>query len=88
MSILDEIFNVDLKTIANGQLAQKLVGVLAGGESLGSLRTERVKEFITIVVVGPHEGRCFNQDEVSFIIENFQFLYKERVTKERKTPTP
>jgi hypothetical protein len=79
---------VDLKTLANGQLAQKLVGVLAGRESFGSLRTERVREFITIVVGGPHESKCFSPEEASFIIDNFQFLYKERVTKERKSPTP
>lgn len=72
------------------QLAQKLVGVIGEKDYFGGLKTEKVKEFITIVVVGgsQNDSKYFSQEEVSFIIENFQFLYKERVTKERKSPTP
>lgn len=80
LSVLDEIFNVDLRMM---QLAQKIVGVLGEKNSFGGLKTEKVKEFITIVVAGTssQESRYFSQEDVSFIIENFQFLYKERVTK-------
>lgn len=87
LSILDEIFNVDLRMM---QLAQKVVGVLGDKDTFAGLRTEKVKEFITIVVTGvPHnESKYFTQEEASFIVDNFQFLYKERVTKERKSPTP
>lgn len=80
LSILDEIFNVDLRMM---QLAQKVVGVLGEKDSFGGLRTEKVKEFITIVVTGGlnQESKYFAQEEITFIVDNFQFLYKERVTK-------
>lgn len=71
LSILQEIFNVDLnpnKNQSNGQIVQKVVGILAEKESFGTLRAQKLKEFITIIVMGSAEGRYFSSEQQQFII--------------------
>lgn len=61
LSVLEEVFNVDLnpnKSAQNGQLVQRVVGLLGEreGQGCGAIRADRLREFISIVVVGHAEG--------------------------------
>lgn len=61
LSVLEEVFNADLnpsKNHANGQLVQKIVALL-GDKDGGIVRAQRLKEFISIIVVG-HSEACTN----------------------------
>jgi len=40
------------KNEANAQLVQKVIGLLAEKESFGTLRSQKLREFITIIVLG------------------------------------
>lgn len=56
--MLEEVFNADLnpsKSAANAQLVQRIVGVL-GDQEAGVVRAHRLKEFISIIVVGHSES--------------------------------
>jgi hypothetical protein len=43
-------------------MVQKVVGILAGKESFGTLRAQKLKEFINIIVMGSAEGRYFSPE--------------------------
>jgi hypothetical protein len=43
-------------------MVQKVVGILAEKESFGTLRAQKLKEFITIIVMGSAEGRYFSPE--------------------------
>jgi hypothetical protein len=38
--------------------------------------------------MGPTESKFFSSEEEQYILEHFQYFYKERMTRERKSPTP
>ena len=46
LSVLEEIFNIDLnpnKNITNNQLFQKIIAILAQSENFGSLKSRKLK---------------------------------------------
>ncbi len=46
LSVLEEIFNIDLnpnKNITNNQLVQKIIAILAQSENFGSLKSRKLK---------------------------------------------
>lgn len=56
LSILEEIFNVDLnpnKNTNNTQLVQKIIALLAEKDNFGAMKVEKLREFISIIVIGP-----------------------------------
>ena len=54
LSILEEIFNVDLNPNKDGtnQSVQKIVGYLAENDDFGVVKLSKLKQFITLVVLG------------------------------------
>lgn len=48
----------------------------------------RLWNFINVAIDGSLETSCFTEEEEIKIREEFQYFYKERMTKERKQSTP
>ncbi len=65
ISILEEIFNVDLnpnKNIGNSQLVQRVLSYVAEPNDGNIVTTERLWIFITIVINGNLERSCFTEE--------------------------
>jgi hypothetical protein len=66
ISILEEIFNVDLnpnKSLGNSQLVQRVLSYIAEPKDSNVVTTEKLWIFITIVINGNLEKSCFTEEE-------------------------
>lgn len=71
LSVLEQIFNIDLnpnKNIANNELVQKIIAILAQSDNFGSLKSRKLKEFIGIIVIGQGNNTFFTNEEETYII--------------------
>lgn len=79
------------KQVPNYQSVQRLISILIDNQSGGELKKEKLWQFICLVIIGEvenGESSLFRSEEEVEIKENYQYLYKERMTKERRSPSP